>query len=126
MIRAARLNRPKAERIHDGQRSRTHGKDVAQNAAYTRCRALKRLNVAGMIVRLDLECTAPTVPHVDDARVLSRPLDHAVALGGQALEMHTAGLVRAMLAPHDRINAQFGERRYEAKSCQNAVVFMRR
>ena len=37
----SRLDRPEAERIHDGQRTRAHGEDVAQNAADAGGRALK-------------------------------------------------------------------------------------
>ena len=102
-------DRAEAERIHDGQRPRAHGEDVAQNAADAGGRALKRLDVAGVIVGLDLEGAGPAVADVDDAGVLAGPLHDAVALGGQALEMHAAGFVGAVLAPHHAVDAEFGE-----------------
>ena len=118
-------NGAEAERIHDGQRPRAHGEDVAQNAADAGGRALERLDVAGVVVALDLEGAGPAVAHVDDAGVFARPLHHAVALGGQALEMHAARFIGAMLAPHHAVDAEFGERRHAAERRQNAVVLVR-
>ena len=118
-------DRTEAERIHDGERPRAHGEDVAQNAADAGGRALKRLDVAGVIVALDLEGAGPAVAHVDDAGVFARPLDDAVALGGQTLEMDAAGLVGAVLAPHHAVDAEFGERWHAAERGQNAVVLLR-
>ena len=103
------FNEPKAQRVHHRQRTRTHGKDVAQNAAHAGGRALVGLNIAGVVVALDLEGAGPAVAYIDNAGVLARPLHHALALGRQALQVHAAGLVGAMLAPHDAVNAQFGE-----------------
>ena len=101
---------PKPQRIHHRQRARAHGEDVAQNAAHAGGRALERLDVAGVVVALDLESAGPAVAHVDDAGVLARPLHDAIALGGQALEVDAARLVGAVLAPHHAVNAEFGER----------------
>src|SRR5262249_32424849 len=42
-----------AEGVHHCDRPRTHGKDVAEDTAHTRGRALERLDEAGVIVRLD-------------------------------------------------------------------------
>ena len=71
-----------------------------------------RLDVAGVVVRFDLEGAGPAVADVDDAGVFARPLDDAAAdrcLGGQALEVDAGGLVGAVLAPHHAVDAQFGE-----------------
>src|SRR5579864_69478 len=70
------LNPPKPERVHHCQRPRSHGEDVAQDAAYAGGRALEGLDVRRMIVRLDLEGTGPAVSDVDNAGILSRPLHH--------------------------------------------------
>ena len=43
-------NGAEAQRIHDGQRPRAHGEDVAQNAADAGGRALEGLDVAGVVV----------------------------------------------------------------------------
>jgi hypothetical protein len=121
----AGLDGAEAQRIHDRQGTRAHGEDVAQNAAHAGGRALKRLDVAGVVVALDLEGAGPAVAHVDDAGILARPLDHAVALGGQPLEMHAAGFVGAMFAPHHAVNAEFGEGWHTAKGSKNAAVLIR-
>ena len=81
---------PEAQRIHHRQRPRAHGEDVAQDAAHARSRALERLDVAGVVMALDLERAGPAVPHVDDACVFARPLDHAIAFGRQAFQMDAA------------------------------------
>src|SRR5271157_1303680 len=60
-------DRPEAERVHDSQRPRAHGEDVAQDAAHACGRALKRLDVAGVVVALDLEGAGPAFAYVDDA-----------------------------------------------------------
>ena len=39
--------------------------------------------------------------------------------------MDTAGLVGAVLAPHDAVNAQFGEGWHAAESRQDAAVLIR-
>ena len=99
-----------AQGIHYRERPRAHGEDVAQNAADAGGRTLKGLDIAGVVVGLDLEGAGPAVAHVDDAGVLTRPLHHAFAFGGEPLEVHAAGFVGAMFAPHDAVNAEFGER----------------
>src|ERR1700756_5019397 len=86
-------DRTESEGIHDRQRPRAHGEDVAKDATHSRRRPLERLNVAGMIVTFDLESTGPTVAHVNDSRVFTRALHHAFASGRQASEVHTARLV---------------------------------
>ena len=103
-----------------------HGEDVAQDAADAGGSALVGLDVAGVVVRFDLEGAGPAVAHVDDARVFAGPLDDTVAFGGQALEVRPAGLVGAMLAPHHAVNAQLSERRRAAQRRENAVVLLRR
>ena len=114
-----------AQRIHDGQRPRTHGEDVAEDAADAGGRALEWLDVAGVIVAFDFEGAGPSVADVDDAGVFARPLHHAVALGRQAFEMDAAGLIGAVLAPHDAVNAKFGEGWDAAEGLENAVIFVR-
>ena len=120
-----RVNRPEAQRIHDGEGASAHGEDVAQDAAHAGGRALKGLDVAGVVVALDLEGAGPAVADVDDAGVLAGALDDAVAFGGQALEMDAAGLVGAVLAPHDGVDAEFGEGGYAAQSRKDAAVLLR-
>ena len=106
---AAARDRPKAQRIHHRDRPRAHGENVAQNSADAGGRALKRLDERRMIVRFDLESAGPAVADVDDAGVLARALQHALAARGQALQMHARRFVGAVLAPHHAEDAEFGE-----------------
>ncbi len=99
-------DRPKAQRIHHSNRSRAHGKNVAQNATYTGRCALKRLNKRRVVVRFNFEGAGPTVANIDDAGVLTRTLYNKLAARRQPLQMHARGLVRAMLAPHHGENPQ--------------------
>ena len=57
-----------------------------------------------------LEGAGPAVANVDDSRVLSGPLQHALAARRQSLQMNARRLVGAMLAPHHTENAEFGDR----------------
>jgi hypothetical protein len=53
-------------------------------------------------VRLNLERHRFAVTEVDDARVLARPLEDALAPGGQALQERRRVLVAAVLRPEQR------------------------
>ena len=102
-----------AELVHHRDRAGTHGHDVADDAADTGRCALIRLDVAGMVVRLDLERDGPAVADVDDARVLADPREHARPhfLGGgltEVAQMHLRRLVAAVLRPHHRVHGEFG------------------
>src|ERR1039458_8429515 len=115
-----------AQRIHGGDRTRAHGKDVAQNAAHAGGSTLERLDERRMVVRLDFEGAGPAIAYVDDAGVFSRTLYYATAVRGQPLQVNARGFVGAVLAPHHAEDAQFGERRVPAQRLQQAVVFFRR
>ncbi len=118
-------NWPETERIHHGEGPGAHGEDVAENAADAGSRALEGLDVAGVVVGLDFEGAGPAIAHVDDAGVLSGTLDNAVALGGQPLEVHSAGLVGAVFAPHHAVNAKLSEGWDAAQRRQDASVLIR-
>ena len=78
-----------------------------------------------MVVRFDLEGAGPAVAHVDDAGIFAGPLHHAVAFCGQALQVHAAGLVGAVLAPHHAVDAELGEGGRAAEGRENAIVLLR-
>ena len=87
--------------------------------------ALKRFDEAGMIVRFDLEGAGPAVADVDDAGILSRPLQHAFAACGQPLQMHARRFVGTVLAPHYAEDAEFGKRRLAvAEKLLDFLVFV--
>ena len=60
--------------IHHGNWSRTHRKDVPQDAADTRCRALIGFDETWMVVRFDLESDRIVVANINDTGVLARSL----------------------------------------------------
>ena len=53
-------------------------------------------------MRFDFEDGDEAVADVDDARIFAGPLHHVRAARGQALQVHAAGFVGAVLAPHSR------------------------
>ncbi len=121
-----RFDGAEAQGVHDGQRPRAHGKDVAQDSPHARRSTLKRLDKRWVIVRLDLEGTSPAVADIDDPGILSRPLHHAAAASGEPLQMHAGRLIRAVLAPHDAENAEFRQRRFAAQGSFDLFVLFRR
>ena len=100
------VGRPEEERVHDGQGSRPHGEDVAQDAADPGGRALVGLDGGRMVVALDPDGHRDAVAGVDHARVLPGADQDPVALGGQAAQVQAGGLVGAVLAPHHRVEGE--------------------
>ena len=100
-----------AEGVEAGDGARPHREDVAHDAADAGGGALMGFDEARMVVRLHLEDRGEPVTDVDYAGVLAGPLDDARPLGRQAPQMHAAGLVRAVLAPHHAEHAELGVRR---------------
>ena len=100
-----------AQLVHDGDGARAHRDDVAHDAADAGRGALERLNVAGVVVALDLEGDGPALADVDDAGVLPHA-DHEALLHlvrylvAEAAQVDLGGLVRAVLAPHDGVHRQ--------------------
>ena len=97
---------PEEEGIHDGQRPRPHGEDVAQDAPDPGRRALVGLDGGGMVVALDADGHRDAVAGVDHARVLSRTDQDPGALGGQAAQVQAGRLVGAVLAPHHGVEGE--------------------
>ncbi len=124
MPRLGMLGRAKGERIETGDRPRAHGEDVAQDAADAGGRALIGLDVARVVVALHLEDHRLAIADVDDAGILARALDHPWRLGRQSAQMEARGLVRAVLVPHRREDAEFGEGRDPADQLQDALILV--
>ena len=103
---------PKRSCVHDGDRARAHRDDVAHDAADAGRGALERLDVARVVVALDLERDRPALADVDDAGVLAHA-DHEVAC---CISSETfwpnwrryilRRLVGAVLAPHHRVHRE--------------------
>ena len=114
------------QRVQRGDRARAHGKHVPQDAAHAGRRALVRFDVARVIVALHLERHGQSAAHVDDARVLARPLQDARPLGRQVLEEAAGGLVRAVLGPHRGEDAQLDQVRIAADVADDTPVLVLR
>ena len=105
------VDRAEAQLVHDRDRARAHRDDVAHDAADTGRRTLEGLDVARVVVRLDLEGDRPALADVDDAGVLAHadhePLAHLVGdLLAELAQVDLARLVRAVLAPHHGVHRQ--------------------
>ncbi len=118
------IGRAEAQEVERGDRPCAHGEDVAQNAANPGRRALIGLDERGMVVRLHLEHADVAIADVDHARVLARSVDDMRALGRQLAQVKARRLVRAMLVPHRRDDAEFGESRGAADQRDEARVFV--
>ncbi len=75
-------------------------------------------------MRFDFEGAGPAVANVDDAGILSRPLNDAIAFSRQPLQMNTRGFVGAVFAPHDAVNTEFGETGGTPEGIEDALIFV--
>ena len=106
LARALLVERAEPQRVAERDRARAHREDVAQDPADAGGRALVRLDGRGVVVALDLEGDREAVADVDHAGVLTRALQHARAVRGQAPQLETRVLVAAMLRPEQREDGQ--------------------
>ena len=72
------IERPEPERVEQGDRTRAHREDVADDAADAGRRALVRLDERRVIVRFDLENRGETIADVDGARILPGSLKNSL------------------------------------------------
>ena len=93
------IRRAEAEAVEQRDRPRAHRDDVAEDPADAGRGALERLHRGRMVVRLDLERDRLSLAEVDHARVLSGPLQHALAGGRQPAKQRRRVLVAAVLGP---------------------------
>ena len=119
-------NWPKPQRIHHRNRPRPHCKNIPQNSAHSRSRALKRLYKTRMVMRLNLENRHHPVADIHHARIFPRPLHHVRPARRQPLQMHARRFIRAVLAPHHAENSQLRKRRIAPQYFLRARVFFRR
>ena len=115
-----------AQGVQVGDRPGAHGEHVAHDAADAGRRALVGLDEGRVVVALDLEDAGETLADIDDAGVLARPLDDVGRVGWQGLQPPFRGFVRAVLGPHDREDAEFGEGRFPAHDGEDSLVLFGR
>ncbi len=75
---------------------------------------------------LDLEDDRLAVADVDDAGILAGTAEHARPRARQPLQPQPGGFVRAVLAPHDRKDAELDAVRRAAENCHDAREFLGR
>src|SRR5262249_43030304 len=90
------------EAVEERDRPRSHRDDVTQDPADPGRPPLDRLTAGWMVGRLDLERDRDTVAEVEDACVLARALEDALAARREPLEQRRGVLVAAMLGPEER------------------------
>jgi hypothetical protein len=117
------FERAEAYGVHRRDGARAHREDVAKYSAHARRRALKRFDERRMIVRFDFEGRAPSVAHINDARVLARRHDDALVPRRQTLQVHARRFIRAVLRPHHREDAEFHKRQLASHQLDDARVF---
>jgi hypothetical protein len=100
-----------AQRVHKGDRPRSHRKDVAHDAAHAGCGSVVGLDERGVVVRFDLPGDGNAGGNLDDARSLAGADEDVGTFVREVLEVDAARLIRAVLAPHDREHRQFHEGR---------------
>ena len=110
--------------VHRGDGAGAHGKHITQDAAHTRGRPLMRFDITGVVVALHLEDHRLPIADIHHACVFTRAANDLRASGGQLLEVDLGGLVRAMLIPHRRKDAEFGERGFPTDDTQQAFVLV--
>src|SRR5256885_1637486 len=91
--------RPKTQRVQQGDRTSAHGDDIAEDASDSCRRALVRLDRGRVVVGLDLEDGSPTSPYADRAGGLARALKHGRPRGRQLAQQLLRRLVGAVLRP---------------------------
>ncbi len=102
------IERAEPEAVEHRDRPRAHREHVAQDPADARGRALIRLDRRRVVVRLDLERDRPALRQPEHAGVLAGALDDLRPGGGKRLEHRLRVLVRAVLRPERREDAQLG------------------
>ena len=111
-----------AQPVEQRDRPRAHGHDVAEDPADARRRALERLDGRRVVVALDLERDGQPVAEIEHARVLARPLQHALAVARKALQEERRVLVAAVLRPEEREDGELEVVRLAPEERLDALV----
>ena len=111
-----------AQAVEQRDRARTHRDDVPENPADPRRGALERLHRRGMVVAFHLERDREPVPEVEDAGILARPLQDALAGAREPLQEKRRVLVPAVLRPEQREHRELEVVRVAAEEGADALV----
>ena len=80
------IGRAKPQRIQQGDRARTHGEHIAQNAADAGCRPLIGFNEGGMIVAFDLENGRKAIADIHCTGIFARSFNHLWSIHRQGFK----------------------------------------
>ena len=108
--------------VEERHGARAHRDDVTEDSAHSGCRALERLDGGGVVVALDLERHGKPVAEVEDAGVLTRPLEHACPGRRKALEEQRRVLVATVLRPEEREHGELEVVRVAPEQRANSLV----
>ena len=103
------ISGPEAKGVHNGNGTRAHRQNVANDATDAGGRTLIGLYVRRVIVALDLEGHGPTITDVDYTCIFANADEKLwPAFGGLLLseltQVNLGGLVGAVLTPHDAVH----------------------
>jgi hypothetical protein len=115
-----------AQAVHRRDGPRPHGEDVAQDPAHAGGGALIGLDIARVVVALHLEDDGKPVADIDHPGILARAADHLRAVAGQQPQPALRRFVRAVLVPHRRKDADFGQCRRAIQQPQDLGIFVGR
>src|SRR5690606_37336879 len=101
------VHRTEPQRVHQRNRARAHGEDVADDAADTGRGSLVGLDEGRMVVGFDLEDRGESVADIHSSRILAGALQYARSFRRQRPEVHARTLVAAVLRPHHREDPKF-------------------
>src|SRR5262249_46969173 len=117
--------RTEAQAVEQGDGTRAHREDIADDAADAGGRPLKRLDGGGMVMALHLEGQPQPGAEVDDPGVLPRPLQDArMTGGGEQAEDALRALVATVLGPHHAEDADLDVVRRAAQDRVNALILI--
>src|SRR5262249_17393325 len=100
------VERAEPQRVHERDRTRAHGKDVANDATDTGRRTLVRLNGRRIIVAPEAPRDREPAPPGDDARPFTGTDEHPGRLRREPTQVDLGRLVGAVLRPHHRVHGE--------------------
>ena len=96
----------RTQRVHQSDRARPHGEDVADDPPHAGGRPLVRFNRRRVVVALDAQGHGQIPTDVDHARALARPHQHPRRFGGESAQVFAGRLVGTVFRPHHRVHGQ--------------------
>ena len=112
------------EGVEQGNRTRAHGENVANDPADARRRPLEGLHGRRVVVAFDLEHHRLPVADVDHAGPFPGPLQNPGAVDGKAPEKRLGVFVTAVFRPHHAVDARLRPVGQPAETADHPLVFL--